>query len=394
MRKIIFWLHLTAGVSAGLVILMMSVTGVILTYERQILAWEDRNHYDYTPVPGESRLSVENLLASTADNEAFSPTSIILSADPNAAVILRAGRSASRHINPYNGDVYQAKSDKLDGFFSAVTAWHRWFNISGENRSKARAVTGASNLLFLFLLCSGLYLWLPAIFKWSTMRLRLWFHPNAKSGSARDFNWHHVFGFWFALPLLVVIATATVFNYGWANNLVYRMAGDTPPQRTNSARQAITEANTEQPLVVQQELMSLDSLAQIAAGQEQSWRNLTLTLPDSNATTVAFTYDMGNGGQPQKRHNLVLDRQTGEIVEWSPFGSLSSGRQARSWVRFLHTGEALGLPGQTIAGLASMAGVLLVWTGLSLALRRFLGFISRTKRARTSPTKLSTQTNN
>ena len=44
----------------------------------------------------------------------------------------------------------------------------------------------------------------------------------------------------------------------------------------------------------------------------------------------------------------------------------------RRWVRFLHTGEALGLPGQTLAGLASAAAALLVWTGLSLALRRFM----------------------
>jgi len=34
-RKTIFWLHLACGVSAGVVVLMMSVTGVVLTYERQ-----------------------------------------------------------------------------------------------------------------------------------------------------------------------------------------------------------------------------------------------------------------------------------------------------------------------------------------------------------------------
>ena len=54
-----------------------------------------------------------------------------------------------------------------------------------------------------------------------------------------------------------------------------------------------------------------------------------------------------------------------------PFTDQSPGVQARRWVRFLHTGEALGLAGQTLAGLASAAAALLVWTGLSLALRRF-----------------------
>jgi uncharacterized iron-regulated membrane protein len=36
LRKIIFWLHLPVGVIAGLVILNMCVTGVLLTYEKQI----------------------------------------------------------------------------------------------------------------------------------------------------------------------------------------------------------------------------------------------------------------------------------------------------------------------------------------------------------------------
>ena len=35
-RTAFFWLHLTAGCAAGLVVLMMAVTGVLLTYERQI----------------------------------------------------------------------------------------------------------------------------------------------------------------------------------------------------------------------------------------------------------------------------------------------------------------------------------------------------------------------
>ena len=40
-RKILFWTHLIAGCIAGAVVLTMSVTGVLLTYERQILAKAD-----------------------------------------------------------------------------------------------------------------------------------------------------------------------------------------------------------------------------------------------------------------------------------------------------------------------------------------------------------------
>ena len=48
-RKVLFWSHLTVGIIGGLVILMMSVTGVLLTYERQIIAWADPRNYQVAP---------------------------------------------------------------------------------------------------------------------------------------------------------------------------------------------------------------------------------------------------------------------------------------------------------------------------------------------------------
>ena len=71
------------------------------------------------------------------------------------------------------------------------------------------------------------------------------------------------------------------------------------------------------------------------------------------------------------RSQLVLDRSTAEIVRWDPYSAVSLGRRLRTWVRGLHTGEALGFAGQTVAGLASLGGCFLVWTGLAMAWQRF-----------------------
>ena len=52
------------------------------------------------------------------------------------------------------------------------------------------------------------------------------------------------------------------------------------------------------------------------------------------------------------------------------------------WSRFVHTGEYYGIVGQTVAGVASAAGVMLVWTGVSLALRRFAAWNVRRRKRR------------
>lgn len=366
LRKSLFWIHLVCGVMAGLVILMMSVTGVILTYERQIIAWAERDLH--VEPAGAQHLPLESLVAAVKLQEPdFAASSITVSADPGAPVSVGAGRSGSRYVNGYTGEVLGEGSAGLHEFFGAVTGWHRWFNVSGDARAPWRALTGASNLIFLFLIASGLYLWLPRIFKWPLLRVRLLFNPNPASGQARDYNWHHVLGIWTAIPLAVVVATAAVFSYPWANDLLFRSFGEEPPARGRGGPPR--GANAESTAHVGTR-MSADALLSVAADHLDEWRTITMQLPGEADTTVRFTIDQGNGGQPQRRHTLVLDGRTGDVSSWQPFDSQTPGRQARSWVRFLHTGEALGLGGQTLAGLVSLTSVVMVWTGLALAYRR------------------------
>ena len=66
-----------------------------------------------------------------------------------------------------------------------------------------------------------------------------------------------------------------------------------------------------------------------------------------------------------------LDPFTGAVLRTDTFADQPAGRRLRSWSRFLHTGEALGWPGQLVAGLACAAGLVLVWTGFALSWRRF-----------------------
>ena len=70
-------------------------------------------------------------------------------------------------------------------------------------------------------------------------------------------------------------------------------------------------------------------------------------------------------------------REVEQTATWETFDALTAGRRARSISRFLHTGEVLGLAGQTIAGLVSLGGVFLTWTGLALTWRRFRAWRAR-----------------
>ena len=66
-RKVFFWMHLTAGATACAVILIMCVTGAMLAYEKQILAWAERDYRTVAIAPSATRLSHEEILAKAKD---------------------------------------------------------------------------------------------------------------------------------------------------------------------------------------------------------------------------------------------------------------------------------------------------------------------------------------
>src|SRR5689334_2541919 len=62
-RSVLFWCHLTVGLSVAVVVVIMSATGVALTYQKQMTAWADARGLDGAPPqPGAQRLPIDSLL--------------------------------------------------------------------------------------------------------------------------------------------------------------------------------------------------------------------------------------------------------------------------------------------------------------------------------------------
>jgi uncharacterized iron-regulated membrane protein len=359
-------MHLTAGVTTGIVILIMSATGVLLTYERQLIEWSDRA-YRSTPTPGSTRLPVEALLERARQQRAEqSPTAITLRSDPRAPALLAFGQT-TLYQDVYSGRLLGEPSTHIRGVMSRLRTWHRWLAMDGERRAIGKAVSGWANLIFLVIVISGMYLWIPRRWAWPNLRAVVLFRSGL-GGKARDFNWHNVTGIWCAVPLAIIVACAAPISFPWANALVYRIAGETvPPPATAAAN------NRRQDHAPLRYADGLNALWATAEQQVPDWRTINLRLPATADRTATFAIDSGTGGQLQRRSTLTLETRTGTVVRWEPFERQSLGRRLRSWTRFTHTGEYYGLIGQTLAGLVSSGAVVLVCTGLALAFRRFFG---------------------
>ena len=391
-RPVLFWTHLTAGVISGLVILIMSATGTVLTFQQSVLRMLEGSQRVVTPPPGAAKLDADVLLARVrAAFPGAQPSTITFEADPAAAVAVALGTQGTAFVNPYTGDVLGTGSAKARAFYRTMTSWHRYLGAEGERRPTGRAITGACNAAFLVLALTGLVLWWPRQLTWKHVSAVTFFRGGLR-GKARDFNWHNTIGFWCAPILVVLTATGMVISYTWASNLAYTVTGSPRPAAAGrpaapSGGQAERAgARAERSDTAAAPASSLAALVARAEQQVPTWRTMIVRLPPRAGGPVAFSMSDRNYWNSFARSTLTLDGATGDTVRWEPYAATSAGQKLRGWMRFAHTGELGGLAGELVAGAASTGGTVLVWTGLALSLRRLAAWLARRRSAPRSET--------
>ena len=143
-------MHLITGVVAGVVIGIMSFTGVMLAFEKEIVAWAERGARNVTPAADAARLSVEEVLAKIREVRPDARSApITFHADPNLAVLVSQGRTNAFYVNPYTDD-YNA------GF--KVRRWTRFLHTGEALGPIGQAVAGSASLGGVFLVWTGLAL--------------------------------------------------------------------------------------------------------------------------------------------------------------------------------------------------------------------------------------------
>lgn len=386
------------GLVGGLIILIMSLTGVLLGFERQTIAAFDGAPRAVRPSPDAARLDIDTLLLRSG-----------AAADPIASVALKAGAGdpvtirfrdrerAALLLNPYTAEaIAPVTGGKTAAFMSWLRSWHRWLGVTGESRPLARAITGACNAAFLLLMITGLVIWIPRRFSAAAFRTATVFNPRL-SGKARDFNWHNSLGLWTAIPLALLVATAMFISYQWPGQYLDKYFGS--PSERAAAIKALNPSPSGEPArstgnsaSAQREsprasdsarmtptfgVLPLSTMLQTVTSAKPAWQSITITIPPRPDSALQIAVAEGNTYRPDLRHQYYFDAASTQLLRTTNYDSLSTSRKIRSWYRFGHTGEVFGLTGQVLATLASLAGVVLVYTGAALSWRRLTAFIRR-----------------
>ena len=117
MRRVLFWMHLSAGVLISLLVIFFSVTGALLAYERQIVRAADERSYRVDPSHQQTRLPFDaSLAAATAALPA--PVEMVTThQDPHLPVELQTANRNVYFVDPYSGKVTGPESPRLSAAF-------------------------------------------------------------------------------------------------------------------------------------------------------------------------------------------------------------------------------------------------------------------------------------
>lgn len=345
-RTVFLWMHLTVGLVAGLVILYLSVTGLLIAFKPQII--------DLT------RAGLTGDVAPAMPYEALIKGISIGKADELKGMTFwkdktyfEAQFGKEKHLySSVDGSVLPA-SYAWNDFFEVTTNLHRWFSTKNEGDHQIqKLVKGISVIFFLFLAVSGMFLWWPTAVKKLNFKLK---------NKAFNWNLHNVLGFWFSPVIIVISLTGLVMAHQWANSLLFSAFGSevAKPRKVEEKAQVIPPA------------AQLASMMTVALERKPNWEMLSVKFAKGyvnisiDEPTVAGLY-----GKSQ----MSFDAESGQESFWEPYESLTTARKVRAAMHPVHTGEAGGFFGQLLVASATLVSVLLVWTGFAMSYRRFFKF--------------------
>jgi len=216
--RISAWLHLWLGIISGIVIVIVSLTGAILTFEQELRVLVQ----PYQSVKEENRPFLPPSQLSEKVMKEFNFPSVAgvfyQGAGRSAVVPYYSDRTNYRviYVNPYTAEILHNQALN-DDFYRIMLIGHYQLWLP---RNIGKPIVAYATLIFVITLISGMVLWWPK--KWTKTTREASFFIKTKAKFKRlNYDLHNVLGFYSLLVALVLALTGMVYGMKWFSDSVY-----------------------------------------------------------------------------------------------------------------------------------------------------------------------------
>ena len=349
-KKTIRFIHKWLGLTSGLIVFIVSITGCIFCFHDEI---KDLTR-DYRKVEIQDK---PYILASTLQQKAkklypeATTDMVIFYGKDRPAIVYSTIKSMPCYIffNPYSGEFLHTENLEED-FFIIVEDLHMHLWLPPEI---GKQVVGIATIIFVLMAISGIVLWWPK--KKKDLKNRIKIKWEAKWRRI-NYDWHNVTGFYISIIAIIIAITGLTFSYEWMHKTMYVIGNfgkDYPKEHFKPVIDTTLIANSN--------ANPVDSaLAEAFKAKPKDKMFFVWYLGEKEAI-ITGSYPEALGFHHQS--NLLFHPTTGTLLGKNLYEDKSAGMQLQEMNYGLHTGQFFGLTGKIIAFFASLLAAALPVTG-------------------------------
>lgn len=379
-RKLLFQVHLWTGLSIGLVVLLVGLSGSVIVFYHELYEWQEPK---VELRPGAPALSVERLLREARlrypDLEI---TNVYLPVHEGQAVRLMTSAPDSvrwpyLYLHPQTGELV-GETVTREPFLDWAYRLHIYL-LAGET---GYTVNGVCAFLAAGMCLSGLVLWWPGVKIWArALKVKL-----GASWKRVNYDLHSVVGFWSAACLALVFLTGAYFRF---------------PEPFIVVVEAVTQSSAQRgsPTVEGRDVPRISAAEAMAIAEREIPDAMTTML--GVPTQPADAYYVRRKRETDRLHLgsnfLYLDPYNGKVLSKEVDGENQPlARTVLRWFGYIHFGTFGGVATQVLwvflgltPGALFCTGFLMYWNRVLSRRWRRLGRRARARRPSLDPSVIS-----
>ncbi|WP_211466738.1 PepSY domain-containing protein [Collimonas silvisoli] len=343
-RHRILQCHRWTGLSLGLIMVLIAVTGAGMVFRPQLDPIINRDQLRVTAC--HARLPLDALIANAhaANPQGGALTYIRLYSATDSVARIRFSDDKWVNVNPCSGAVL-GQDDRYGGLFGTLALLHSLRFVANGN-----LIAGALTLaLIVMLILGGLVVW------WSGTR----YSGRKPSFRAYPQQLHKTIAPYASLILLTSALTGLPQAFEWCRNGIYLLTGSPLPA---SVTQSVTPTGAQR------------------LPTEFIWQRALSLLPQASQAQLHFSGKPGDAvdirlvgsdaPHAQAFSYLTLNPYTGQVLHFTPYAKNSLGEKIYLWALSLHYGWVAGWFGQLLLLAGALSVPVLAYTGISSYLSR------------------------
>lgn len=353
-KKMVGLIHLWLGLSSGIIIVFLGITGCILAFEQEIRRFSEPQQFTR---PQEQPYLPPTTLATAAEKflDGKKVKGIEYPGKGRSAIASYWDEKDYKLValNPYSAEVLKVKDMNQD-FFRIVLNGHYYLFLPPNI---GQPIVASATLIFLVMMISGLILWWPR--NKAARKQRFSIKWTAK-WRRKNYDLHNVLGFYMTWVAILIAITGLVWGFQWFAKSVYwaSSGGETLPEHVHPVSDTTKIDNR---------INVADFVWQEHSKHVGEKESLAIYFPETNTDPV----EVGINHRPGTYYNsdyYHYDQYTGkELPATGAYaGRFRDAKLADKLVRMnydMHVGAILGLPGKLLAFFASLVAASLPITG-------------------------------